>query len=377
MRRNKLATEVRLSNVPTMPIGLMVKELSEAYCALIDEGGDALKMMPSVMLWGPPGVGKSQGIRQIAKEIETRTGKKTVVTDVRLLLFNPIDLRGIPTANADKTLAVWLKPQIFQMEESADVVNILFLDEISAAPQSVQAAAYQITLDRVVGEHKLPDNCIVIAAGNRTTDKSVAYKMPKALANRLLHIDVEVSFDSWKEWAIKSGVNPMVIGFLGFRDALMCFDAGSEDLAFATPRSWEMVSNILNHVNQDVDKVFSLISGLVGLVAASEFRTWSKVYKDLPDVNAIFDGKCSEIPKDPEQLYALTSAMTSYASMHRDEIGRIRNSIVYANKLPPDFAVVLIKDYMSIEKDYVKKLMQIPEFARLMQTKGSILNGSI
>lgn len=113
---------------------------------------------------GSAGVGKSQAVRQIGKEIESQTGKKVHITDVRLLLFNPIDLRGIPTSNADKTLAVWLKPQIFQMDESDSVINILFLDEISAAPQSVQAAAYQITLDRVVGEHKLPGNCIVIAA---------------------------------------------------------------------------------------------------------------------------------------------------------------------------------------------------------------------
>ena len=180
-------TDVKLTNISCMTVGKMVGELSRAYCALIN-AGDKIKMMPSVMLWGAPGVGKSQGVKQIAREIEVRTGKKTVVTDVRLLLFNPIDLRGIPTSNEDKTLAVWLKPQIFQMDDSEDVINILFLDEISAAPQSVQAAAYQITLDRVVGEHRLPDNCIVIAAGNRTTDKSVVYKMPKALANRMLHL---------------------------------------------------------------------------------------------------------------------------------------------------------------------------------------------
>lgn len=142
------------------------------------------------------------------------------------------------------------------MDESDSIVNILFLDEISAAPQSVQAAAYQITLDRAVGEHKLPENCIVIAAGNRTTDKSVAFKMPKALANRLLHIEVEVSFNSWKQWAIQSGINEKVVGFLTFnRERLMNFDSNADDLAFATPRSWEMVSNILNYVDSDVDKM--------------------------------------------------------------------------------------------------------------------------
>lgn len=187
--------EVTIAGIPQMNVQRLVYELAPAYASLIN-AGLPVRTFPSVMLWGAPGVGKSQAVRQIAGEIETKTGKRVAVTDVRLLLFNPIDLRGIPTANADKTLAVWLKPQIFQMDDSDEVVNILFLDEISAAPQSVQAAAYQITLDRVVGEHKLPENCIVIAAGNRITDRSVAFKMPKALANRLMHIEVECSFQS-------------------------------------------------------------------------------------------------------------------------------------------------------------------------------------
>lgn len=145
-----------------------------------------------------------------------------------------------------KTLAIWLKPQIFQMDPDESIVNILFLDEISAAPQSVQAAAYQITLDRVAGEHKLPDNCIVIAAGNRVTDKSVAFKMPKALANRLCHIEIEGNFKSWKQWAISKGIHHKVIGFISFKqNMLMGFDGGKDDLAFPTPRSWEMVSNLL------------------------------------------------------------------------------------------------------------------------------------
>ena len=144
------------TNMPILSVEKTIETLGTSYQTVINSNLSP-KVLPSVMLWGPPGVGKSQAARQIAKDLEAATNKKVVVTDVRLLLFNPIDLRGIPTANADKTLAIWLKPQIFQMDDSEDIVNILFLDEISAAPQSVQAAAYQITLDRVVGEPKLPD----------------------------------------------------------------------------------------------------------------------------------------------------------------------------------------------------------------------------
>lgn len=365
------------SNIPCMTVGAAVRQLSQAYSAVL-ANGLPLRTVPSVMLWGPPGVGKSQAVRQIAAEIKQNTGKTVYVTDVRLLLFNPIDLRGIPTANADKTLAIWLKPQIFQMDDSESTVNILFLDEISAAPQSVQAAAYQITLDRTVGEHKLPENCIVIAAGNRVTDKSVAYKMPKALANRLLHIEIEDSFSSWKEWAIRSGIHEKVVGFLSFRQSyLFGFDAASDDLAFPTPRAWEMVSNLLHGVSDDVDEIYPLIAGVIGSGAAVEFRTWTKVYRELPDIADIFAGKTPPLPKNPDALYALTASMTAYARAHRDDLSCIANSIRYAGKMPPDFSAVLMRDYMYLAPDYKQTLMKIPEFSRWLQTKGSLMNGAV
>lgn len=370
-------SDVKLTNIPCLNVGRVVEKLAQAYSAVI-KNRLPIKTMPSVMLLGPPGVGKSQAIRQIARDIEASTGKTVKVTDVRLLLFNPIDLRGIPTSNADRTLAIWLKPQIFHMDPSEDIVNIHFLDEISAAPQSVQAAAYQITLDRAVGEHRLPDNCIVIAAGNRTTDKSVAYRMPKALANRLLHIEIEGSFNSWKQWAIVSGINDKVIGFLSFRqNYLIGFNPGSDDLAFPTPRAWEMVSNLLNAVNDDIDAMYALIAEIVGTGVAVEFRTWAKIYKDLPSIEDIFDGKMPSMPANTDAMYALTASMTAYARSHKDDMGRIANSIRYADKMPPDFGAVLMKDYKYIEKGYKERLMLIPEFTKWLQRKRSFMNGPV
>ena len=339
-------SNIKISNIPEMSIDKVVSKLSKSYVSVINHNMP-VTVLPSVMLWGPPGVGKSQAIRQIKDEIEYNTNKKVKITDVRLLLFNPIDLRGIPTANNDKTLAVWLKPQIFQMDDSKDVINILFLDEISAAPQSVQAAAYQITLDRVIGEHKLPDNCIVIAAGNRVTDKSVAYKMPKALANRLLHIDVVGNFESWKKWAVSKGINEKVVSFLTFRtDFLMEQDSKFDDLAFTTPRSWEKVSDLLNYVNDDVNDMYDLISGLIGSGVAIEFRTWSKIFYNLPNIDDIFEGKMVSIPKMHDELYALSSAIVAKAKQYKDDLGKIENSLKFIELLPPDYSVIIIKDYL-------------------------------
>lgn len=335
------------SNLAAINVNKMVGMLAKAYISLI-ESNTPFARFPSVMLWGPPGVGKSQGVREIANAIESKTTKRVVITDVRLLLFNPVDLRGIPTTNEDKTLAVWLKPQIFQMDESPEVVNILFLDEISAAPPSVQASAYQITLDRTVGEHKLPENCIVIAAGNRVTDKSVAYNMPKALANRLCHIEVKEDAKSWHEWAVKTGIHKYVVGYLEYNSVgLMRFDASVNNLAFPTPRSWEMVSNILTTVSEKIEEVYPMIIGCVGYNSASNFRMWCELYDTMPSIEAIFAGESVEAPKAQELQIALRSAMVAYARKFPIK-DWIDNSIDFACKLPWSFRGKLMNDYHCI-----------------------------
>ncbi len=353
--------------VNTVTVSQAVKQLSAAYVALV-KGNIPLQKFPSVMLWGAPGVGKSQGVRQIAKEIEDKTGKRVIVTDVRLLLFNPVDLRGIPTSNADKTLAVWLKPKIFQMDESDSVINILFLDEISAAPQSVQAAAYQITLDRRIGEHELPENCAVIAAGNRVTDRSVAYTMPKALANRLCHITVESEYKSWREWAINNGINPLVIGFLDSnRSSLMQFDSDDE-VAFATPRSWEMVSNILNCVSSNVRETFTLISGCIGEATAGEFLCWSEAVNRLPSLEAICSGRTAEVPVRPESLLALTDKLLSRARKGIS-LSELENLINYTFRLPTEFQYKLFNGLLK-EKTILPKLKKIEAFGDWLYSDG-------
>ena len=235
------------------------------------------------------------------------------------------------------------------MDDSDEIINILFLDEISAAPQSVQAAAYQITLDRTVGEHRLPDNCIVIAAGNRITDRSVAYDMPKALANRLCHIEIESDNQSWHEWAVGAGINHIVLGFLDYNPSmLMAFDPTTDGLAFPTPRSWEMVSNILNTVSDNVGTVFPLIVGCVGEYAAYELKKWEEICQTVPDIEEIFSGTSYDIPIHPEDLYALSSDIVAYAHSHHSD-KELKNAINYVSKLPTEFRNMIFTDFLSIK----------------------------
>lgn len=351
------------TNIPELSVGEVIKTLSELYINAINKG-IMLNDIPAPFLWGPAGVGKSAGIRQLARAIESNTCKKVNIFDVRLLLFSPVDLRGVPIASADG-FSDWLMPRIFDMDKSDKCVNILFLDELSAAPQSVQAAAYQITLDRVIGEHKLPDNCIVIAAGNRTTDKSVAFTMPKALCNRLLHFSVRSDVSSWIKWAYNNGIDNRIIGFISFDNSQLNISPETGDMAFPTPRSWSFVSSLLKAINpNNVSDIHTLISSAVGIETAVAFEEFCQTHEYLPNIDDIFDGVCSEYPKKQQVLYALISSLVT-AVNEREHITdtELENVCTYATHFPPDFAMTFFNDLTNI-KDLKPKLLKIRALQR-------------
>lgn len=360
-------------NIPTISVDMMVNRLGGLYASAINRGLP-VKEIPSSFLWGAPGVGKSDGVRQIADKITAETGKRTCVTDVRLLLFSPVDLRGVPMADSSRQFTQWLRPKIFDLDPSEEVVNLVFLDELSAAPQSVQAAAYQITLDRTVGEHPLPENTIIIAAGNRTTDKSVAFRMPNALANRMLHFQIDVDFDSWRKWAVRHGIHPLVMGYLSYDHSKLFHEPeGKEDIAYPTPRTWSFLSRLLfaSGITGDAaalpGELHYLIGSCIGIGAATEFEGWCNVYRDLPSAEDIFAGKKAEYPKKPDVLYALISSMVHYAFVNtgltRTELG---NACRFAARFPMDFASVLYMDLLELP-GFEKKLVMIPEFRSWME----------
>lgn len=338
-------------NIPNISVSDLVTHLGSLYeNAIINQ--IPFRLIPTPFLWGPAGIGKSEGIRQLADLIGKRTRKTVAVKDVRLLLFSPVDLRGVPVADGDRQFTNWLKPRIFDMNPGLDIVNILFLDELSAAPQSVQAAAYQITLDRRIGEHTLPENCIVIAAGNRTTDQSVSYKMPKALCNRLMHYNVQSDFESWKEWATQAGIDSRIIGYLGFDNSKLCSEPESSDLAYPTPRSWTFVSNILKTLNQsgDFKACHPMICACVGSDTAVAFETWCRVCDSLPSVDEIMRGVCHTYPKTQDALYALTASLTAAVRAKSDCLRQkeLDNVCEYASHFPADFAMTFFKDLNSL-----------------------------
>ena len=375
-----MTTEIlKSSNLPQMSISAFVDMELELLAGAVRKK-IPVSTLPSVYLQGPMGVGKSHGVQQLAERLEAETGKRVTLTDIRLLRFSPVDLRGIPTVNAERTASQWLIPDIFRLDPSGDVINIIFLDELSSCTPAVQAAAYQIVLDHRIGEHTLPANTYVIAAGNRLIDKSVVYKMPKALANRLTHFEITADADEWCDWAVRSGIDHRVTGFIRFKnDMLMAAEDSADELAFPTPRSWAMVSNYLNALGGDEEKAYSYICGCVGTGAALLFSSYRKVYAFLPNIRDIFSGKPVTLKKKTPDIYhALTGSMIAYVREHRTSFGEIETSLVFADRfLPSDFTAYLIHGYLTIDEELAAAVRQMQAFKDIARKKGSALNGFV
>jgi len=284
-------------------------------------------------LWGPPGIGKSSIIKHIARE------KGLACIDLRLALMDPTDLKGIPFYDKEGHQALWAPPSFLPREGE----GILFLDELNAAAPAVQASAYQLILDRRVGEYVLPDGWAIVAAGNREGDRGVVYRLPSPLANRFVHVEMEVSVEDWREWAIRGGIDARIVAYIGFNhEALFTFDPTKNERSFATPRSWEAVHAIL-HSTLPHSLLLEAISGAVGKANAVDFLGFCKVMTLLPEVEAILSGDCVEYPRDISALYALSSALVGRILSDPDE-QKINHLLTYTLHLQSEFSVMIVQD---------------------------------
>lgn len=312
-----------------------------------------IRLRQPVFVWGAPGVGKSQVVAQVAGELGLE------LTDIRAVLLDPVDLRGLPSVQDGS--ARWCPPSFLPTEGE----GVLFLDELNAAPPLVQAACYQLVLDRQVGEYRLPDGWTVVAAGNRETDRAVTHRMPSALANRFVHLDFSVDADSWLEWAEEAGLSEEILAFIRFRPKLLHdFDPKKNDKAFASPRSWEFAARILA-AEPAPDVELSLLKGTVGPGAAAEFAGFSRMFRQLPDPDAILDHPATAaVPEEPATLYALCEALAKKAGQDTAE-----SIVAYASRLPSEFGVLLVRDAVKQHKPMVES----PAFSQWATANSEVL----
>lgn len=302
-----------------------------------------IKAQEPVMLWGSPGVGKSEVVSQVA------AANDYDFIDLRLSQLDPVDLRGCPSVDTKKHLTSWNPPDFLPSKGR----GIFFLDELTSAAQATQAAAYQLILDRRLGDYKLPDGWVVIGASNRVTHRAIVQPMSSALKNRFTHINFDVNNDDWAHWALTHNISPEVISFIRFRPMLLNeFEVRNQSKeeadrikrlhdgeAFATPRTWRKLS-VIGEQQVPNDLEYELYSGIVGEGAAAEYVGYLKYYRNLPNLDALLmNPRNAPVPEEPAVLYALATGLATKATADN-----IEHVVQYATRMPPEFQVLLMKD---------------------------------
>ncbi|MBR4519454.1 MAG: AAA family ATPase [Victivallales bacterium] len=302
-------------------------------------------VLPPLMVWGAPGLGKSSIIRSIAEEL----GIKFI--DVRLAQREPVDVRGLPVPDRENKKVDWM----VSGEWPRDGRGILLFDELTAADRSLQVAAYELILDRRLGDlYKVPDGWYICAAGNRVEDAAVSTTMSSALANRFMHVELGEDVDAWAHWANQHNIHPSVTGFLRFRPECL-FRQNDENLerGWPTPRAWERVSIMMNIVPADDEELLrKLVYGLVGNRAGMEFIEFHKLNASFDDVRSMMLNPSVPvtIPQKVDRKYALCAAMAYYLWRGKDkaEAEALLNGFFrICTKLSSDFACMVMIDVMT------------------------------
>jgi len=311
-----------------------------------------------VMIWGPPGVGKSQMVAQVAEQYGA------TLIDIRLSQMEPSDLRGIPFR--EKEHVEWAVPAMLPNADRHGATGILFLDEITSAPPSVSAAAYQLILDRKLGNYEVPAGWAIFAAGNRQGDRGVTYSMPAPLANRFSHFEFELNLDDWVAWAYKNSIDERVIAFVRFRPELLFeFDPAHNPVAFPSPRSWEFAHRALKKFEHNRNLRLGSLQACVGPAAGIELDAFVRNLDQLPDINAIVNGEKLSAPKEIDLQYAVATSLVGHAIRAKDtsDAAKVHGNILdYANMFPQkEMGVMLVSDmHRAIGQD----IFSLPQFAQ-------------
>jgi hypothetical protein len=342
-----------------------------------------IDIMAPLLIHGSPGCGKSSIVRQICAD------RNIEFIDTRLAQIEPADIRGLPVPNREKHIMEWYVNGTWPRDPNGK--GIIFLDEITSCDRSIQCAAYELVLDRRLGNlYKVPPGYLIVAAGNNTTDRAVAVTMSSALANRFMHVELKEDVESWWKWAYSSNIHPAVVGFIKFKPhMLFCMDEGQNlERGWPTPRSWERVSQLCHMYKDNSDELLrKLVYGTVGNGAGVEFMEFYRINAEFANILDIMTDPNSKIiiPKQADRKHALVSGMVYLlwrGKDEKDEKARLNGFYRICCELESDFAsMALLAAIQSKDKAEVKsragKLLIHPMFKKWKELHGNALTQNL
>jgi len=349
----------------------------------IQEHPSDVNIMAPCLVHGSPGCGKSSIVKQVCED------RGIDFIDVRLGQIEPADIRGLPVPNREEHVMEWYVNGTWPRNPKGK--GIIFLDEITSCDRSIQVAAYELVLDRRLGNlYSVPPGYLIAAAGNNTTDRAVAVTMSSALANRFMHVELKEDIESWWKWAYASNIHPAVIGFIKFKPHMLFSMEEGQNLerGFPTPRSWERVSQLCHMYKDKSDELLrKLVYGTVGNGAGVEFMEFYRINAEFANILDVMTDPNSKIviPKEADRKHALVSGMVYLLWRGRDEKdekARLTGFYRICCELSSDFAsMALLAAIQSKDKTETKKragkLLVHPMFKKWKDLHGAALTKNL
>jgi len=324
-----------------------------------------------LFIHGRTGIGKSQSVRAVAFDIAKANKLKFLdgdsdgvgtfgFIDVRISQLEPSDLRGLPSISNDCTK--WLPPSWLPRDQKGS--GILFFDELNLAPPSIQASAYQLILDRKLGDYVLPQGWLVVSAGNTSEDKANIFEMPAPLSNRFIHVELKVpSKEEWTSWAIPKGIYSEVVAFLEFKPSfLFKFDSKSKDKAFPTPRAWSYVSKLLKDNNLESEDAEILVASAVGEGVAIEYTAFTELKKKI-NFNNILDNPKSV--KEIKELSLKYSLLSGLVEKYREKAENLQKILRVCEYIEAEFAILLLRFMKDTRTNFTTEVVKHKEWVVL------------
>jgi len=311
----------------------------------------------SIYLEGPSGIGKTEIVTQLAKELDCE------LIDIRLGNYDVVDLNGIGIPDLDNHKAIFTRPEFYPPENS-DKKYLIFLDEFNHATEAVFGLAYQLVLERRVNTHILPNNVLIIGAGNRVDDKGISFQMPSPLVNRFMKINVEPSINDWIKYAETQGVDWKILGFLkGQSEYLHKFDGKTAEDNFPTPRNWIKFDTYKEHF-EDIEFMEVILNSLFGMSVMVQFKEYLKLVDKLPHLEAILEGDLKRIKTitDISSSYAFYMLVRNYLKNNKDKMTSTNYMNLFNyNDIQPNKEIMqlLNTEIISfINKEYTKEVKE-------------------
>lgn len=372
--RNDDATAIDTHNRMTMD---ELEEILRTNCQLIIENPELAMTIPPILIHSSPGIGKSSIVRRVAEKLDIG------FVDVRLAEMESVDIRGLPSVDKDKGVMKWNAPDFWPRDPKSK--GIIFLDEITSCDKSCQVAAYELILDRKIGDfYKVPSGWYIVSAGNLTTDRAVAMTMSSALSNRFLHVELEADSEQWIKWAITNNIHPSVTGFIQYRPENL-FNMEKENLerGWPSPRSWDRVSQMCKIYGNNEQLLRKITYGLVGPAKGVEFMEFHRLNKNFDSILDMMYGKIPvKIPEKNDQLYAMCSSliyMLWRGKDENDENRRLNGFFTILTEMPPEFVMMCIQSAMyGLNSDdnrmYSKKIYNHPLYRKCLDRYNTLIS---